>query len=51
MSLFNLIYTSADTYNMHVFPKNDEQFKLGNGKTFLKGHAQTKIVTQEENKL
>lgn len=51
MSLFDLIYTSADMYNMHVFPKNSEQVILGNGKTFLNVYVQTEIVTQEENKL
>lgn len=52
MSLCDLIYTSADIYNMHAFPENAEQVKLGNGNFFfLNGHAQTKSVTQEENKL
>lgn len=51
MSLCDLIYTSADIYNMHAFPENAEQLKLGNGNFFLNGHAQTKNVIQEKNKL
>lgn len=51
MSLCDLIYTSADIYNMHAFPENAEQVKLEMGFFFFNGHAQTKSVTQEENKL
>lgn len=35
MSLCDLIYTSADIYNMHAFPENAEQVKLGNGIFFF----------------
>lgn len=35
MSLCDLIYTSADIYNMHAFPENAEQVKLGNGNFFF----------------
>lgn len=35
MSPCDLIYTSADIYDMYEFPKNAEQVKLGNGKIFF----------------
>lgn len=50
MSLCDLIYTSADIYSMHAFPKNAEKVKWEMGIFFLVGMRQQR-VTQEENKL